>query len=290
MFKLSHNRDATSQAMELLAVFDGWLMARHQWIVRGMRSVVTGEPQPALDILPSLVNLLYDLDLPESLRQCFADESRRMEACWQEVVRAAHPLSALPLFQQLDQFQHHAENFMREAERASKSLWHEFALRDSLTGARTRLTLCAVLQEKKQECKRALPSCIVLLDQNAFKSVNDRWGHATGDQVLAMTAQLIQQQLRAGDVLFRYGGDEWLVVLAHTEFAGGEAIAARVRQQVQLHEFTASDGTLFHSELAYGVAEVASDETPEAWIARADQAMYAMKRAAVSLSGVADEG
>lgn len=287
---LSHDNDVASQAMGLLSFLGSWLLARHQWVVHGMRNLVTGEALPAEHTLPSFGSLPHDnLNLPEALRQGFIDESQRLDILWLEVIQAAQPIPALPLFQQLDHFQRHADRFMREAERASQTLWHDLALRDPLTGARTRLTLGATLYKKQQEYARSLPSCIVLFDQNDFKTINDRWGHAVGDTVLAMTAQLIQQLLRPGDVLFRYGGDEWLVILTNAGFSQGTDIAARVREQVRRHAFVAPDGQTFHTDLSYGVAEARDHETQDAWIARADLALYAMKHSRCALSTAASE-
>lgn len=282
------DNDVASQTMGLLSFFDGWLLARHQWIVQGMRSLITGETLPAVQPLPAFSQLPSDsLDLPVGMRLDFADESQRLETLWQKVVLATRPLPGLRLLQQLDYFQGHTERFMREAERASQTLWRDFSLRDPITGARTRLTLNTALREKQQATLHGVPSCIALIDQGGLQAVSERWCHSTSDTVLAMTAHLIQEQLRAGDMLFRFGAREWLIVLANTPLNHGEDIVARVCERVRHHAFAAPSGQIFHTDLDCGIAEVQDSETPDAWIVRVELARHAMKRSRRALNAAA---
>lgn len=272
-----HDNDVAAQVMGLLSFFDGWLLARHQWIVQSMRSLVTGESRPALESLPGFA-ALPRIDLSATLRHEFTRQSRQLETLWQAVVSATQIRDDQSLTQSLDHFQQHVERFMREAQHASQTLWQDFALRDPLTGARTRLTLNSLLLDSQRACERGTPSAIVLFDQDDFKAVNDRWGQATGDTVLAATADLMRQHMRAEDSLFRYGGDEWLILLPGARLNEATAIAERIRDSVRRHPFAAPDRHLFYSDVSYGFAVAQPFDTPDTWIARADLTLYAMKQ------------
>lgn len=286
---LAHDDDATSQAMALLSFFGRWQMARHEWIVHGMRSLVAGEGQPALQHLPDFAaQPLAGLKLPEGLHLEFADESQRLEQLWQEVVQSLHPLSELPLHQQLDRYQRHAERFMREAERSSQRLWRDFALRDPLTGARTRLTLRPALRERQLACGRNVPSCLAVFSHDNLDAINARWGDAISDNVLSVAARLMQQQLRPGDQLFRMHRDGWLVLLPDTRIDQARDIAARLCAQVLRHPFAAPGQRAFHATLVFGVAEAHGFETPEAWVARAERALDAVRCSPPALNSEAD--
>ena len=102
-------------------------------------------------------------------------------------------------------------------------------LRDPLTGAYSRAALEPRLTEEAERASRyGAPFALLLIDLDHFKSINDAFGHARGDELLRAFADRIQLALRASDLLFRYGGDEFVLLLPATTRAAGHALAERL--------------------------------------------------------------
>jgi len=149
---------------------------------------------------------------------------------------------------------------------------------DPLTGITNRRGAEAALHVEDARRKRTgLPLSVVLFDVDFFKRVNDEHGHAAGDDVLCRVARALARSARLTDVIARWGGEEFIAVISCAE-AGAVTFAERARKSVEALDFAfgASPGRV---TLSAGVAEVAADEKPESAIARADERLYAAKRA-----------
>ena len=150
------------------------------------------------------------------------------------------------------------------------------AERDALTLVANRYRLEKVLLE---ECDRAqrfrLPLALIAMDIDDFKSINDRYGHGVGDQTLVQVVECLQSCIRPGDLLARWGGDEFVLILPKTSVEIAKTMAASVR--LKLKNSPLRDD--FKVTLSLGVAERQTDEAPAALIARADQALYRAKAA-----------
>jgi len=139
------------------------------------------------------------------------------------------------------------------------------AAHDPLTGLATKPVLADAGERALDEQRRyGHPVSLVFCDVDRFKAINDTYGHAVGDVVLREVAQRIRRTLRTVDLAARYGGEEFVLLLPNTGIAGARRIAERLR----VGEVTAS----------FGVAQAAPDESFQAWLDRADAAMYAAKR------------
>jgi len=272
--------DIASNTMDLLSVTNNWILMRHQWLITKMRSILTGEPSPPLHELYEFDTLtLSHLKLPENLLTSFTGIKERLESVWNDTVNIHHPLSGLSIFDQLNVFQQQAHLFMQESKELNQELWRDFTMRDPLTGALTRLTLKSSLLQELNRSKRHQHACsIALIDQHKFKKINDDWGHNVGDQVLANTASLIQQNLRFGDKLFRYGGDEWLILMPNTDQEKAGLMLARIQKIAANFQHTTSNQIKFHSSFHYGVAECSPYENVDDWIAAADNDLYIAKK------------
>ena len=121
---------------------------------------------------------------------------------------------------------------------------------------------------------------IILFDADGFKQVNDTFGHATGDKVLILISEAAVEQVRAVDVLARYGGDEFTILLPQTSAQQAFVIAERIRENVAVLQVETDSGS-FAVTLSIGVAEaiMSQDESVENVIRRADKALYAAKEA-----------
>lgn len=149
---------------------------------------------------------------------------------------------------------------------------------DELTGLKNRR---AFKNELTNEVKKAIrykrAFSILMLDADNLKKVNDQYGHAIGDKLLITLSQTIQDSLRGTDILARYGGDEFVVLLSETNDARAVEVAERIRTAVENTSFSA-DGDRVSSTLSIGVACYPDDsEDSEDIINKADQALYESK-------------
>jgi diguanylate cyclase (GGDEF)-like protein len=157
---------------------------------------------------------------------------------------------------------------------------YQLAIVDGLTRTFNRRYLMDFLSREISRCRRhARPLSLLLFDIDHFKQVNDRFGHAAGDQVLREIVEVARQGVRREECLARYGGDEFAVVMPETELAGARIVAERTRGRVEQHAF-ASSGRSIPVTISVGVIQLASDmNDAEAMLASADAQLYAAKSA-----------
>lgn len=120
--------------------------------------------------------------------------------------------------------------------------------------------------------------CVVMVDVDHFKSVNDSYGHGGGDEVLRSVAEIMRRTLRAEDTAARWGGEEFLVILPDIQRDGAERAAERLRSALAAEPIVC-DGKLVAVTASFGVAEFTGEENFEELIARADSALYDAKAA-----------
>jgi len=158
---------------------------------------------------------------------------------------------------------------------------HDRAILDGLTGLYTKRHFDEKLREHLQLARRYdKPLSLILLDLDHFKAVNDTFGHLTGDVVLADAAQIVQENVREVDSCFRYGGEEFAVLLPETDHSAALLTAERLRRMIRGSEFYGEGRVPISLTVSVGIAQVDSPAvTPEELISRADQALYAAKAA-----------
>jgi len=156
----------------------------------------------------------------------------------------------------------------------------EQAIRDPLTGVYNRRYFNEVIEQELIRSKRyEHPIGFLMIDVDNFKRINDRFGHQVGDRVLCEVANLLAEQVRGSDLVVRYGGDEFLVMLIETD-GQAEAVETRIREAVKERNET-GESFPFPITLSIGTAhwDPKKRESIEQVLARADKRMYASKGA-----------
>jgi diguanylate cyclase (GGDEF)-like protein len=171
-----------------------------------------------------------------------------------------------------------AERMTIELRLANRAL-EEMATTDSLTGLLNRRAFFDRLRSELQRVQRYQEHCtVLLLDIDHFKSVNDTYGHPAGDAVLAQLGAMLRQASRAADVAARVGGEEFAVLLPHTDVQQGYQAAEQMRARLQAHTFNEGNAR-FHCTASFGVAGTSDSvaDTAESLLKQADRALYRAK-------------
>jgi diguanylate cyclase len=150
---------------------------------------------------------------------------------------------------------------------------------DSLTGASARTGILPTLKTQQELVKRGVQSqgCIAMMDLDFFKRVNDTYGHQAGDHVLSSVIRYTTEQLRQYDTVFRYGGEEFLIFLPHTDLNDGRDLIDRIRTGIESLAIKIEEDTVIHVTASFGLVTLDIDTPVEVSIKRADKAMYRAK-------------
>lgn len=148
---------------------------------------------------------------------------------------------------------------------------------DQLTGLYNRVMLYDIIEKQfAYLIRHQAPCCLVMFDLDHFKSINDDYGHLVGDAVLAEIGKRLTDRLRKSDMAFRYGGEEFLIILPHADLQQATELFEQIRKDIQQHPI----GGLLAGQvtISIGVTELTpEDNNPTAAINRADKALYESK-------------
>lgn len=151
------------------------------------------------------------------------------------------------------------------------------ALKDALTGVNNRASMEQHLEhEVLSAVRHRTPLSMLMIDVDHFKSVNDAHGHMAGDAVLAAVANAIVGCTRDSDVVFRFGGEEFAVILTNTRAAGARLLAERIRATIEALDIAAAD-TRIPVTVSVGVAQLGPGESKVDLLEKADTMLYRAK-------------
>ena len=155
-----------------------------------------------------------------------------------------------------------------------RSRLSQLAMIDPLTGTGNRRAQNEKLDAANALFRRAeVPANILILDIDHFKKINDRHGHITGDDVLLEMADLIRANTRPTETLYRYGGEEFIIIAEHTALSGAAQLAEKLRRLIEQNTFSAD----IRLTVSFGVAELHRSEGRQGWLSRADDALFQAK-------------
>lgn len=149
------------------------------------------------------------------------------------------------------------------------------ATKDPLTGANNRRAMEQKLLEMVAFSRRDqdTASSLILMDLDKFKEVNDKHGHQVGDNILVEFVKTVSNRIRSSDELYRFGGEEFVVIAENISFSDASTLADQLRVSVMNNPKLAD----YNVTISVGTAEFQSNETPFEWLGRADKAMYKAK-------------
>ena len=154
----------------------------------------------------------------------------------------------------------------------------QLAASDPLTGALSRRAILALIEKTlKRVARTGNPACVAMIDLDWFKSVNDRFGHLAGDQVLRRVVECIRTCSRDSDAIGRYGGEEFVVLLPGADQNAGTRLIERIRNAVAAADWS-DIGPNLKISVSCGMASVRTADKVDDVLSRADQALYAAKR------------
>jgi diguanylate cyclase (GGDEF)-like protein len=154
----------------------------------------------------------------------------------------------------------------------------EAAHHDELTGIYNRRILKSILEEQLSlQTRKGIPCSLAMLDIDHFKNINDTYGHAIGDQILKSMVDNLRMVIRDSDKLVRYGGEEFVLILAATSLEEAEALCERIRQHVAQARWAAlvDDHTI---TVSIGLTEMMAEDETIDLLHHADAALYTAKR------------
>jgi diguanylate cyclase (GGDEF)-like protein len=155
----------------------------------------------------------------------------------------------------------------------------QLTITDDLTRLFNSRYLNLYLGREIKRCKRhGIPLSVIFLDLDGFKGINDQYGHLAGSGTLTEVGRILAEGVRESDILARYGGDEFVVVLPETPASGALVIAERLRRAIEEHRFLEPQGIAARISASFGISTYPDHAlSPEGLIQKADQAMYRVK-------------
>src|SRR5574344_55808 len=178
--------------------------------------------------------------------------------------------SSVPLSNRLVTFLEATSQELRESVEKMESL----AQHDALTGIYNRRRLDEILRYELKKRRKENSLTLLMYDVDHFKDVNDNYGHEVGDSVLKKLTREISSVIRSGDVLGRWGGDEFVCILSNTPLEGAQVLAERIRRHVENADFA----PLKRVTVSIGITVAFSKDTAETLFSRVDKALYEAKK------------
>jgi diguanylate cyclase (GGDEF)-like protein/PAS domain S-box-containing protein len=161
-----------------------------------------------------------------------------------------------------------------ERKRMEKKL-KRLATTDKLTGSYNRRKFKEIIGIEIERVKRYnQPLSIIMFDIDHFKKVNDKYGHVAGDHVLKTIADIVRKNMRKTDYLFRWGGEEFLILSSETQLDKAHALAERIRKAIESYKFK----KVGKVTVSFGVTEFKERDTEDSFVKRTDDAMYKAKK------------
>ncbi len=259
------------------------------WQQQLSRALICGLPMPANVVDPN-AHLLARFGawyaenqeaelVDQAVFRALAEQHKAMHAAAQAVV-AAHRRDGSVADEVYDAFLAEVNEFIAQARRIAGAFRRAVSDLDPLTGVYNRQVMLNALERERERFRRtAATFSLALCDIDHFKKINDSYGHLVGDRVLRAVADRITANLRPYDSLFRYGGEEFLILLADTDKRTAQEVLERLRRAVAGRPMDAGQQAPLSVTLSFGFATMRDDLPIKDLTEQADQALYDAKQA-----------
>jgi diguanylate cyclase (GGDEF)-like protein len=218
------------------------------WVIANARSMCNSSPELDLVGLPD--------DIARSFRGVLVSPLIREDGAFGAITlyskgRTSYTTEHVRLLESVAQ---HAASALNNAITFEKT--KESALTDPLTELPNARGFYMMLEQRLAECQRMNRESLSLIsmDVDDFKKINDQWGHAIGDRLLASIARVIRKELRQMDILCRYAGDEFVAIMPMASQSMSETVAERIRKAVTEHRFSVRTGKTVEVSISTGIA------------------------------------
>jgi diguanylate cyclase len=259
------------------------------WVKDLLRTIICRLPVDRRDLEPDAHHhcrfgqWFYD-DAPRELRRLdgFAAMEGEHEHLHRQAAKLLHTLMSEEGINSsdYDEFANARDRLMLQLQTLKQQIEEMLHNRDPLTGAETRTQMLPALRDLHSMAQRkVLDCCVSIMDLDHFKRINDTFGHQVGDRVLMTVVARAQDILRAYDKVYRYGGEEFLILMPNTELTVAHTVIERIRERLATEPLTHDNGTPVSITASFGITPLDSTVGVEESIHRADVAMYAAKKA-----------
>ncbi len=151
------------------------------------------------------------------------------------------------------------------------------ASKDAMTGLYNRRSMDErIAHESKMSIRYDSPLAMMVIDIDHFKLINDQYGHASGDCIIKALADIMMNTARTTDHAFRYGGEEFVMLLPNTSYQGAQLVADRIRESVELTECICQENSI-KMTVSIGISNLQKDDHDNSLFMRADDALYEAK-------------
>ena len=257
-----------------------WITDWHAPIVTGNRLVELGAQQQSLFHLKSFQTWFKTHDNDAVINQATVRTLYELSIAIEEQATQLSKSGTHTTDRDYRALMKNVQTFITQARRLERAFAAASSDLDTLTGIQNRHAMRRALERRHDRMERtSARATIALVDLDHFKKVNDTYGHHAGDHVLTVAAQRMLDGIRSYDQLFRYGGEEFLVLLDDAETESTLMVLERLRVGLAGTPIALEDGTEITQSASFGAAEINKNETIEKTIERADTALYRAKEA-----------
>jgi diguanylate cyclase (GGDEF)-like protein len=251
------------------------------WVIANARSMCNSSPELDLVGLPD--------DVVRNYRGVLVSPLIREDGAFGAITlysksRTSYTTEHVRLLESVAQ---HAASALNNAITFEKT--KESALTDVLTELPNARGFYMVVEQRLAECQRMSRESLALIsmDIDDFKRINDQWGHAVGDRLLASVAHVIRKEMRQMDILSRYAGDEFVAIMPMASTTMAETVAERIRKAVAAHQFQVRTGKMVGVTISTGLSCFPADgETTEELLTAAARNMQHEKNARKNLANL----
>lgn len=286
---MSFNNISREQHQKIIAQLDQALYNHTQWHNALVRTLICRLPSDKHDVNPEAYKECrfgqWYYECPDAELQdhpgflAIGEQHKRMHQLATILFISSNSGNPI-LSDDYDNFANVLERMRLEIFTLKRELENYLYNRDPLTGAITRVNIMPILREQQELVKRQGETCcIVMLDIDLFKKVNDQNGHPAGDKVLASLSHYIIEHVRSYDKVFRYGGEEFFICIPHCELTIAQQMVEKLREGIAALPIDVGTTEPVHISVSFGLTVLEAKIPVEQSIDRVDKALYAAKAA-----------